>query len=143
RPPPSPAVPAAATDWWSSARRSHSGRAARAIDSLVPAAETHADPRRKRMRVPRSAPLMGVAGMAALTVIGLVPLQPARGADGSPTPNAVLATFNAHGSYTWKVPAGVKKVIIDVYGASGGNFVNGSVLIRLGGVGGEARGQFA
>jgi Glycine rich protein len=55
----------------------------------------------------------------------------------------VLATFNSAGSYTWTVPSLVKRVTFDVYGASGGNVVDGSTLLATGGRGGEAKGQLS
>jgi hypothetical protein len=66
----------------------------------------------------------------------------ATGARGS---SRQLATFTVHGSYVWRVPAGVTKVTFDVFGASGGNTTDasGRVLIGPGGAGGEAKAQFA
>ena len=63
-----------------------------------------------------------------------------------PTPTT-LATFSTPGSYTWTVPAKVKSVTFDVFGAHGGQVVEDTqplpTLIAVGGGGGEAKASFA
>jgi hypothetical protein len=81
-----------------------------------------------------------VPGLAALAVVLFALLTGGR-AGGAPA-DTVLATFNVPGTYAWTVPTGVRKVIFDVYGASGGNIMGGDFLLAAGGAGGEARGTF-
>lgn len=83
--------------------------------------------------------LVGAGAVAAAVVAGFVLVG---GAIGASTAETVLATFSTHGSYSWTVPAGVKKISFDVFGASGGNVADGKILVSEGGPGGEAKGQF-
>jgi hypothetical protein len=85
--------------------------------------------------------LVGAVGVAAVTAIS-VALLTVGGARGASEPNAVLATFDVPGTYSWTVPTGVRRVIFDVYGASGGNIMGGDFVLAAGGAGGEARGTF-
>jgi hypothetical protein len=77
---------------------------------------------------------MGLAASAGV----LLALLTVGGASGAPA-STIIATFDTHGTYTWTVPTGVGKVIIDVYGAAGGNVSDGSTLIARGGLGGAGR----
>jgi hypothetical protein len=81
-----------------------------------------------------------VAGTGAVT-LAVLALPTVGGASGARATATVLATYGTAGTYTWKVPSGVSKVTFEVFGASGGNVANGSVLLAVGGPGGEARGQ--
>jgi len=84
--------------------------------------------------------LVGAMAIAASAGV-LVALLTVGGASGAPA-STVLATFDTPGTYTWTVPTGVRTVIIDVYGAAGGNVSDGNTLIARGGLGGEAKGTF-
>jgi hypothetical protein len=55
----------------------------------------------------------------------------------------VLATFATHGTYAWTVPTGTTTVTFTVFGASGGDVSDGTILLSKGGPGGEARGRFS
>jgi hypothetical protein len=84
----------------------------------------------------------GAAGLVGFGVVvaAVVAVGAATGARQAET---VLAMFSTHGTYSWTVPSGVRKVTFDVFGASGGNVADGNIVVSVGGQGGEARGQFA
>jgi hypothetical protein len=95
-----------------------------------------------RVKQPRRVSCLTGGAAIAVLVVG-AGSQVAGRASAAPGPAAVLATFSTPGYYSWTVPAGIKQVVIDAYGASGGNVSNGAILVSVGGTGGEARGQFA
>jgi hypothetical protein len=75
--------------------------------------------------------------VVAVAVVALFGIGGASGAERRAA--AQLAAFTTPGYYFWTVPAGVTKVTFDVYGAGGGNVVNGRVLEAVGGPGGETK----
>jgi hypothetical protein len=79
----------------------------------------------------------------AAVASGLVVVLGTGGASGAPATSTTLATFAKHGIYSWAVPAGVSSVTLRVFGAAGGNVVNGSTLVAVGGRGGEGVGRFS
>jgi hypothetical protein len=83
-----------------------------------------------------------LAGISALVLTALVGVALVTAPVASAT---TLASFGTHGEYAWKVPAGVSKITIDAFGASGGSFIysiGGVLNVVKGGLGGEARGTF-
>jgi hypothetical protein len=70
----------------------------------------------------------------------------AGGAASATNPPTVLAEFTTPGTYAWVVPAKVKFVTFDVFGAEGGSAVDDSTvpgtIVALGGRGGEALAGF-
>ena len=77
------------------------------------------------------------AALLPATIVGLFLLGGA-----APVNATTLASFSTAGTYTWTVPSNVTKVTFDVFGASGGDVVNGNFLVTGGGPGGEARETF-
>ena len=77
-------------------------------------------------------PAMAGAAVFAAFIVG--------GAASAPPPPAVLATFTTPGDFTFTVPAKVKSVTFDVFGAAGGRTVDDSTvpgtIIANGGPGG-------
>ena len=82
----------------------------------------------------RQGVIVGAVGFCTLAIGASAQPQPARATQ--------LARFTVVGNYKWRVPAGVTKVTFDVVGGSGGNAVDGSVLIARGGAGGHTRATF-
>ena len=93
----------------------------------------------ERFRRVRYLACAGIGVLAAATIAVLA----AGGASGAPTTSRTLARFSSAGTYSWTVPARVSTVTFDVFGASGGNAANGSILVSVGGAGGEAKARFA
>ncbi len=94
------------------------------------------------MRFKRLRLVQSVLGGGAAVIGGLlVALLAVGGASGAPRTVPILATFTTAGTHTWTVPTGITTATFDVFGASGGNGVNGNVLITSGGAGGEAKGR--
>ena len=79
----------------------------------------------------------GVIFLTMTSVVTVVLLV--SGAASAAKSGTTLATFNTHGTYSWKVPNGIKRVTFDVFGASGGNFPSFGLS---GGLGGEATATF-
>jgi hypothetical protein len=80
--------------------------------------------------------VVGVA-MALTVALAVVTLGGPNSAEASS-----LARFDKAGKTKWTVPAGVHRITIDVYGASGGHYVADNTIQFTGGLGGEAKGTF-
>ena len=88
---------------------------------------------------------VGTASASAVLAAALV-IPVAAESDGAAARAAastVLANFTTQGWSTWTVPTGRTTVTLTVFGASGNVNVSGNILNSVGGLGGEARGQFA
>src|SRR5881227_1251772 len=83
----------------------------------------------RKMRLQR---FNGVARLVLAAAVSAVSLLAVGAA--SATKVSTLYSHGQPGTYTWKVPGGVKNVTVDVYGAAGADQPSGGV----GGLGGEA-----